>query len=183
MKTMSFAIFLLLVLVSPGFAGIRGTEWGMVIEQVKKIEEGRFEEGVSDGLPYLSYEKEILNVESTITYEFDQRRTLYRIVYAMTPEGPETVSLYGKVEEILTSKYGKPRIELVGIASSRSVWEVGDTRIGLSYRFSSPSFYVVYSNPAMEEEVSRSKVLLLTEKSDQGELERRKEIKELAKDF
>jgi len=42
---------------------------------------------------------------------------------------------------------------------------------------------VVYSNPAMEEDVSRWKVLLLTEKSDPGDLERSKEIKEWAKDF
>lgn len=183
MKTTSFAVFLGLVFISPGFAGIRGTEWGMAIEQVKKIEKGTFEEGLHDGLPYLSYEKEILKVESTITYEFDERRRLYRIVYAFIPEGPDTVSIHRKVEEILTSKYGKPKIEFVGIATCRIVWEVGDTKIELSYRFSSPSFYVVYSNPAMEEEVSRSKVLFLTEKSDEGELERRKEIKELAKDF
>jgi hypothetical protein len=104
-------------------------------------------------------------------------------VYAFIHEGPDTVSIHRKVEEILTSKYGKPRIEFVGIVTCRIVWEVGDTKIELSYRFFSPSFYVVYSNPAMEEAVSRSKVLFLTEKSDEGQLERRKEIKELAKDF
>jgi len=167
-KRILLTIFLSLVLVGPGFADIGETEWGMTKEQVKKIEKGEFEEGVHDGLPYLSYG----DSESTKTFGFDQEGRLYQIEHRITPKQSDKLGSYRKVRKLLIGEYGEPNLEIVTGAKSRIEWARGGTTIRLSVRFSDPSFSVVYFNPPMHEEVSRLRLLLLLNELEKERLEK-----------
>ncbi len=155
MKRILLAWFLPMVVVSMGFADVTEPEWGMTQEEVKQIEEGDFEEGVRDGLPYLTYRDPGL----TTTYEFDEAGRLYQVSYQITPNESERLGTYRRVRQTFIDEHGKANIEVLTSASSRVEWEKGDTSIRLSAQFSEPSFSVVYFSTPMSEGVSRFKLL------------------------
>lgn len=155
MKRIILASFLLLAIVSIGFTDPQEPEWGATQEQVKQMEEGVFEEGIDDGLPYLTYRYP----GSTVTYEFDQDGRLYRTSHRITPNESDRLSRYRQVRKTFIDEYGEPNIEVFTSASSRVEWETGHTSVRLSVQFSEPSFEIVYSNTPMSEGVSRFRLL------------------------
>jgi hypothetical protein len=158
MKRTIHFVLLSFSLVSAGFADARGTEWGMSMEQVKRIEEAKHQETVCDGSPCLSYKKKIENLDSTITYRFDQEERLYQIDYRFRSNTSEKDGTYGQVRKTLVSRYVQPKVQIVGGKMTIVEWERGDTKIRLSARFSASHVSVSHFHMAMQEDFKRFKV-------------------------
>ena len=71
-----FITLLIVSLLLPCSAGMRGTEWGMPKEQVRRIEKSRL---IAEEDRYLCYETEISGLDTRLYFVFDHRNQLYLI--------------------------------------------------------------------------------------------------------
>jgi hypothetical protein len=163
MKGALLAVVLLFLMTSPAFSDMLEITWGMTEEEVKKMEKGKLEAGVSDGLPYLTHK----DSGSTITYEFDQEGSLYQVEHRVTTDKADKLSNYRDVRKTLLNKYGEPNLEIVTPTTNRVEWENGDTTVRLSFEFSESSFHVAYFNTVMYQNVTRFKLLRLVDELEE----------------
>ena len=129
----------------------------MSMEQVRRIEEAKHQENECDGSPCLSYERKIESLDSTITYRFDQEERLYRIDYTFRSNTSEKDGTYREVRKTLISRYGQPKIQIVGGEITIVEWERGNTKIRLSTSSSASLVDVSHFHMAMQENFKRIK--------------------------
>lgn len=106
-RTVALTIFLTWVLVAPGFAGIRGTEWGMSKAEVKRVE-GKPKTEAEDRL---IYEDLVGGLETAVVYRFNHREELYSIEYHFHMERSfltRALKQFDKISKILHENYGPP---------------------------------------------------------------------------
>ncbi len=110
MKRIRWTIFFLLILTAPILAGVRGTEWGMSKEEVRRVE-GRPKEAEDDRL---IYEDRLGGLKTTVVYRFNQRGELYSVTYDFDMNKKErffmtyALGQFDGISRILRDKYGPP---------------------------------------------------------------------------
>lgn len=106
-QRIALAIVLALVLATPGFAGIRRTEWGMSKAEVKQVE-GKPKEEREDRL---LYEDLVAGLETEVVYRFNHRKELYSIEYHFLMERSflnRALRQFDRISKILHENYGPP---------------------------------------------------------------------------
>jgi len=110
-----FITLLIVSLLLPCSAGMRGTEWGMPKEQVRRIEKSRL---IAEEDRYLCYETEISRLDTRLYFFFDHRNQLYLIKYDfMRTHINQNLYIYDfkRVDKILRKEHGKPDVH-------REIW-------------------------------------------------------------
>ena len=101
-------LFLLpLILATPGFAGIRGAEWGMSKTEVRKLE-GKSKAEREDRLIYSDL---VAGTKTDVIYLFSHQKALYSIEYHFHLEHSimtNALDQFEKISRILQDNYGAP---------------------------------------------------------------------------
>ncbi|MFX0201259.1 MAG: hypothetical protein ACFFCW_34510 [Candidatus Hodarchaeota archaeon] len=109
-KLLLINLLILSCLALHSSAGIRGTEWGMSKEQVRKIEKSEFI-GEQDG--YLCYETTLSGLNTWLCFRFNHRDQLYSIWYGFQTKHVNKnlyIDDFKRISKILREKYGKPHV-------------------------------------------------------------------------
>ena len=106
-KKIALVVLLFWVLAAPGFAGIRGAEWGMSKGQIKELE-GKPEAEEEDRLVYLD---DLGGIKTQVVYLFNHREELFSIEYDFHLEQSFmmiALDQFDKISQILCATYGPP---------------------------------------------------------------------------
>jgi hypothetical protein len=106
-KKIALVVLLFWVLAAPGFAAIRGAEWGMSKGQIRELE-GKPEAEEEDRLIYLD---DVGGIETQVVYLFNHREELFSIKYDFHLEQSFmmiALDQFDKISQILCATYGPP---------------------------------------------------------------------------